>query len=137
MDKQDVKEVAKKALEFTRTYYKSLDNPTVRPSLLDVYLDVPNLCEWNGHSYPTKEHIHGYLSGLPKTSHQIDVVDAQPLPGNIGGPSGDFTFLTTVHGVVTYDDEHKREFYQRFVVRLVNHKCYIANDYFRWLSEKQ
>lgn len=134
MEQGHFNQVAKKALEFRQRYYKMLDDPTERPHLVALYApDVPNLCEWNGHPLPTPSDINSYFGSLPKTSHQVDTVDAQPLPGNENGDS----ILLTVHGLVTYDDEHKREFFQRFVLRQApDNKVYIFNDYYRWLSER-
>lgn len=140
MEQTDFNEMAKKALEFTKRYYKTLDDLSDRPNLIHFYPNFSNLCEWNGHQYSTKEDVARYLSEMPKTKHQIDVLDSHPLPGNNSKSSNseeaDHTFLVTVHGVVTYDDEHKREFFQRFVIRQKGITYYIVNDYYRWLSEK-
>ncbi|ESL08493.1 nuclear transport factor 2 protein(NFT2) [Trypanosoma rangeli SC58] len=130
----DCTEVSKKALEFRQQFYQLLDDPNKRLDIVNLYAPgTPLLCEWNGHSLPDAASITAYLSGLPKTSHKIDCVDAQPLPGNEQADS----FLMTVHGIVTYDDEHKREFFQRLVIRKVEGRYYIINDYYRWLSEKE
>lgn len=140
MEQTDFNEMAKKALEFSRRYYKTLDDLSARQNLVQFYAAVSNLCEWNGHKYSTQTDIFNYLKEMPKTSHQVDVVDAHPLPGNNSKSSNaeeaDHTFLVTVHGVVTYDDEHKREFFQRFVIRQKGITYFIVNDYYRWLSEK-
>ncbi|AAZ12640.1 nuclear transport factor 2 protein, putative [Trypanosoma equiperdum] len=130
----DCTEVAKKALEFRQQFYQLLDNPERRGDIVALYApNTPLLCEWNGHALPDTASIAAYLGGLPRTNHKVDCVDAQPLPGNERADS----FLMTVHGVVTYDDEHKREFFQRFVIRKVEERYYIMNDYYRWLSEKE
>lgn len=133
MEQGSFNEVAKRALEFRQQYYKLLDDPMQRGKIAELYApDVPDLCEWNGHALSTRDAIQSYLMELPPTSHAIDSLDAQPLPGNENGDS----FLITVHGIVTYDDEHKREFYQRFVIRRINNQFFIYNDYYRWLAEK-
>lgn len=137
MDQEDITYVSKTAVEFVRKYYKCLDKESDRPSLISFYADgIPSICEWNGHKLPTKENIQEYLSTLPPTNHVVDVVDAQPLPGNGKEGTPDHSFLVTVHGFATYDGEHKREFFHRFVIRQIETKCYIVNEYFRWLSEK-
>lgn len=140
MEKEDFHEVAKKALEFTKKYYKLLDDVNKRHTVVEFYANFSNLLEWNGHKYSTQLDISNYIKELPKTEHKINVVDAQPLPGNVGGRTKgaeiDCTFLITVNGLVIYDDEHKREFFQRFVIRQKGAVYYIVNDYYRWLSEK-
>ncbi|KAG8345844.1 Nuclear transport factor 2 (NTF2) domain [Trypanosoma vivax] len=129
----DCTEVAKKALEFRQQFYQLLDNPSRRNEIVSLYPpNMPMQCEWNGHALSDTAAITAYLSGLPRTQHKIDCVDAQPLPGNERADS----FLMTVHGVVTYDDEHRREFFQRLVIRKVGDRYYIMDDYYRWLSEK-
>ncbi|KAH9586616.1 Nuclear transport factor 2 [Trypanosoma melophagium] len=129
----DCTEVSKKALEFRQQFYQLLDDPNKRMEIVNLYAPgTPMLCEWNGHQLPDTTAIMAYLGGLPKTSHKIDCVDAQPLPGNEQADS----FIMTVHGIVTYDDEHKREFFQRLVIRKLESRYYIVNDYYRWLSEK-
>lgn len=134
MDQGSFNEVAKKALEFRQRYYKMLDNVEQRQALLTLYaVGVPDLSEWNGHPLSTLQDIDTHFKALPKTQHQIDCVDAQPLPGNENADS----ILMIVHGVVTYDDEHKREFFQRLVLRKApDNKYYIMNDYYRWLAER-
>ncbi|CCW61056.1 unnamed protein product [Phytomonas sp. EM1] len=133
MEQENFSEVAKKALEFRRRYYQYLDDPEQRHNIVNLYApNVPNLCEWNGHLLADHNYVQQYINQLPKTTHQIDTVDAQPLPGNEKADS----FIMIVHGIVTYDREHRREFYQRFVIRSINNKYYIINDYYRWLSEK-
>jgi NTF2-related export protein 1/2 len=125
--------VTKKALGFRTKFYDMLDNPESRASIAALYPpNIPNLSEWNGHALSTVQDITNYLQSLPKTKHTIHVVDAHPLPGNENADS----ILLTVHGDVTYDDEHERTFYQRFVLREIQGKIYIFNDYYRWLSEK-
>lgn len=140
MEREDFNEVAKKALEFTKRYYKILDDTENRSTLMEFYANFSNLCEWNGHKYSTQADIFNYVKQLPKTNHKINIVDAQPLPGNVGekdkNTEADHTFLITVNGLVTYDDEHKREFFQRFVIRQKGAIHYIVHDYYRWLSEK-
>eukprot|EP00796_Vickermania_ingenoplastis_P010850 gene10850-7516_t len=137
MEQEDFKTVAQRSLEFTRRYYKMLDDPSSRQDIVQCYApDVPNLCEWNGHRYATREEVNTYIQGLPKTAHKLDCVDAQPLPGTAGVSPNHRSFLITVHGVVTYSDEHKREFFQRFVIIQRDTLCHIVNDYYRWLSEK-
>ncbi|EPY28338.1 hypothetical protein STCU_03002 [Strigomonas culicis] len=131
MDQGSFTDVAKKALEFRNTYYKLLDSPD-RSKVLNLYAPgIANLCEWNGHRLDSPAAVQEYVNSLPATHHQIDAVDAQPLPGNDKADS----FIMTIHGVVTYDDEHKREFYQRMVIRRIDNLFYIVNDYYRWLSE--
>ena len=132
-DFADCTAVTKRALEFKRKYYEALDDTNTRQSIVALYPpNMTNLGEWNGHVLSTGQEISNYLQSLPKTKHTIDVVDAHPLPGNEKADS----ILLTVHGSVTYDDEHERTFFQRFVLREISGKFYIFNDYYRWLSEK-
>lgn len=129
----DLTDVAKKALLFKNEYYKALDSAEMRLAVTKLYYEgIPNIMEWNGHVLSSQAEISQYLAQLPKTVHTIDSMDAQPLPGNEKSDS----FLMTVHGTVVYDDEHSREFFQRMVLRLMDGKYYIFNDYYRWLSEK-
>jgi NTF2-related export protein 1/2 len=104
-----------------------------RLKIVELYPeDLSNLMEWNGHVLSTQQQIANYIQGLPVTSHKVSCVDAHPLPGNQGGDA----FLITIHGDVTYASDHKREFFQRFVVRRnPAGKYFIFNDYYRWLSE--
>lgn len=133
MQDKDIKAVAQKACDFYKQYYKLLDDVNSRETLLSIYAENESteLCEWNGHKLGWGD-LRMYFSGLPPTSHRIDVADAQPLPGCENADS----FLLVVHGSVVYDGEHTREFFQRFVVRQDNSKYYIVNDYYRWLAEK-
>lgn len=134
MEFGDQREVAKKAIEFSRRFYDYMDNLDLRPKIAEFYpAELQNLCEWNGHSLSTQEDIIVYLKNLPrKTKHVLECVDAQPLPGNQNADA----MLVTVSGTVVYDDEHQRQFFQRFILRASNGKYYIINDYIRWLSEK-
>ena len=128
----DVTKIAKKAMEIRKRYYELMDNVETRPIVAQLYADgVSRLMEWNGHLLDTQEDVVRYLSSLPKTKHTIDSLDAQPLPGNNDAD----LFLMTVSGKVTYDEEHSRTFFQRMIVREVNGKHYIINDYLRWTSE--
>ncbi|CUG86828.1 nuclear transport factor 2, putative [Bodo saltans] len=135
-DRNEIQRVAAAALSFKSNFYQLLDNPTRRAELAQVYHPGAScLMEWNGHALNTPEEIAAYLNQLPKTNHQIDTADAHPLPGCEGADS----ILLTVTGRVTYDSEHRREFFQRFVLRKTepsSSKLYIINDYYRWLSEK-
>mmetsp|Transcript_56789 Transcript_56789/g.65065 ORF Transcript_56789/g.65065 Transcript_56789/m.65065 type:complete len:139 (-) Transcript_56789:87-503(-) len=135
-NKNEVRAVAAAALSFKTNYYQFLDKPEMRPKLLECYHPGASvLMEWNGHQLPTREAIQEYLTQLPKTNHTINTVDAQPLPGCENGDS----ILMTVSGTVVYDDEHKREFFQRFVLRKTDPQSttlFIVNDYYRWLSDK-
>lgn len=130
-DQGTVSKVSLRAKNFAEKFYKLMD--TDRASIIPLYAaDAPNLCEWNGHALPDINTFQDYLAKLPPTKHEIFMIDAQPLPGNEGSDS----FLLVVQGNVTYDTEHKREFYQRLVIRESNSKFYIMNDYYRWLGEK-
>lgn len=135
-NKNEVRSVAAAALSFKTQYYQFLDKPDKRHELLAWYHPGASiLMEWNGHQLTTPEAIGAYLAQLPKTNHTINTVDAQPLPGCENADS----ILMTVSGTVVYDDEHKREFFQRFVLRKTDPQSstlFIVNDYYRWLSDK-
>lgn len=132
-DYGDCNKVAQRAIEFRKRYYEMLDSAEKRPQLLDMYPDaLEGLMEWNGHALSTKADVLQYFQNLPQTKHTIENLDAQPLPGN----SDADMFIVTTSGRVVYDDEHTRMFYQRFVVRVVEKKLYIVNDYLRWTGEK-
>jgi len=143
-DFADIKEVTKRALQVQNAYYTALDGGAdKRAELVQMYFPSPqsSLMQWNGHNLATTADILQYLAGLPKTKHVAHCVDAQPLPGNTGGD----TFLVTITGTVTYDDEHKRFYFQRLVIMAaevpnasgvgVSKKYYIVNDYMRWTGE--
>lgn len=133
-DYKDCQVVAKNALNFQQQFYKMLDDPSQRPTVAGLYPDDPSvdrIMEWNGHVMNKPADIINYLSNLPKTKHMVDCVDAQPLPGNDSGDS----FILICSGKVTYDEEHTRTFYHRFIVRQVDRKFYILNEYFRWTGE--
>lgn len=135
-DRNEIQRVAAAALSFKSNFYQMLDNPTRRAEIAQFYYPGAScLMEWNGHTLSTPNDVAAYLNELPKTNHQIDTADAHPLPGCEGADS----ILLTVTGRVTYDGEHRREFFQRFVLRKADptsKKLYIVNDYYRWLSEK-
>lgn len=132
-DYGDCNKVAQRALEFKKRYYEMLDTMDKRPMLLDMYpSEVEGLMEWNGHVLSTKNDVLQYFQNLPPTKHLIESLDAQPLPGNTDADA----FIVTASGKVVYDEEHTRMFYQRFVLRAVDKKLYIVNDYLRWTGEK-
>eukprot|EP00164_Ancoracysta_twista_P024992 GFYU01047718.1.p1 GENE.GFYU01047718.1~~GFYU01047718.1.p1 ORF type:complete len:129 (+),score=29.42 GFYU01047718.1:34-387(+) len=113
-----------------------LDDPSQHHILVECYPDDPSvdrILEWNGHVLNKPGDIINYLKNLPKTKHLVECVDAQPLPGNTSGDC----FLLVCSGKVTYDEEHTRTFYHRFVIRqMPNEKrFYILNEYFRWTGE--
>ena len=134
----DVTDVSKKALAFQKLYYTGLDSGMdSRGQLLGMYLDPTDgstLMQWNGHSIANVEGVSQYFQNLPPTKHEVKSLDAQPLPGNQQGDS----FLVTVNGKCTYDDEHVRLFFQRFVLHKAEQtgKFYIVNDYLRWTGEE-
>lgn len=132
-DYGDCNKVAQRAVEFRKRYYEMLDNVEKRPQLLEMYPDgLEGLMEWNGHLLSTKGEVGMYLQNLPPTRHTVENLDAQPLPGNQDAD----IFIVTTSGRVVYDEEHTRMFYQRFVLRAVDKKLYVVNDYLRWTGEK-
>ncbi len=136
-DFADITAITKKALQAIKFYYDCLDaGEPRRRALLDAFYPDPcahALMEWNGYAMTTRDEIWGYLSTLPKTKHDVKAVDAQPLPGNTNADS----FFATVHGTCTYDDEHVRHFFQRFVLCVRGDgKVYIVQDYLRWTGEE-
>ncbi|CAD2219077.1 NTF2-related export protein 1/2 [Angomonas deanei] len=133
MSRESVDKVAQSAQKFRLVYYGKLDNRSERHLIMNYYdPNIQDLCEWNGHKL-NYNGLQQYLSQLENTKHEIDSLDAQPLPGNEGSDS----FILVVHGKVTYNDEHKREFYQRMIIRKEGNedKYFVINDYYRWLSE--
>eukprot|EP00744_Colponema_vietnamica_P014536 GILI01020346.1.p1 GENE.GILI01020346.1~~GILI01020346.1.p1 ORF type:complete len:155 (-),score=33.53 GILI01020346.1:230-640(-) len=132
-DYGDCNKVAQRALEFKKRYYEALDTMDKRPQLLEMYpAELEGLMEWNGHVLSSKNDVLQYFQNLPPTKHVIECLDAQPLPGNNDADA----FIVTASGKVVYDEEHTRMFYQRFVLRKVDTKYYIVNDYLRWTGEK-
>ena len=142
-DFSDLKEISKRALQIQKIYYDFLDDPAPEKRLQLVNYYLPReaqagknpstwpLMEWNGHVLESHEQIAAYISNLPRTKHQINCIDAQPLPGNQGGDS----FMITISGVAVYDGEYKRYFYQRLIMAGIEKKFYIVHDYVRWTGE--
>jgi hypothetical protein len=144
-DFADVRKVTERALQMTREYYRRLDtSPETRATLMEIFApafppDGPGggaqptapILEWNGYRLYSPDEVADYISSLPKTKHEIKCADAQPLPGCNEADN----FFVSVHGHCTYDDEHVRRFFQRFVVHRRDGKYYIVNDYFRWTGE--
>ena len=130
----DIADISKKALQAQKIYYQHLDeSPESRATLRGMYLPSSThaLMAWNGYTLPDVGAIEQYHSTLPKTKHTVKCLDAQPLPGNSGGDS----FMITISGSVTYDDEHVRQYFQRLVVAMIDGKLYIVHDYMRWTAE--
>jgi hypothetical protein len=129
--------VSKAAVSFAKNYNTGMDSSMeTRAALLDCYCEptTPNtpLMEWNGHTLMNKEQVAGYFQSLPKTKHELRSVDAQPLPGCDQADS----FVITISGRCTYDDEHVRYYYHRLVVAKSGERHYVVHDYLRWTGEE-
>lgn len=128
------RQIVANAITFVKNYYAKLDDASKRGELCEVYFEgAPVLLEWNGYPMVTRQQVFDYFSQLPSTKHEVNTADAHALPGCTNSDS----ILVTVNGSVKYDDEHMREFFQRFVLRRnADAKYYVVNDYYRWLSAK-
>lgn len=144
-DFADVRKVTEKALQVYRQYYNRLDgSPDSRQTLIQIFAPAfpegtsgsdpqqqAPIMEWNGYRLYTPDEVTEYVKSLPKTKHEIKCADAQPLPGCDEADN----FFVSIHGVCTYDDEHIRKYFQRFVVHKRDGQYFIVNDYFRWTGE--
>jgi hypothetical protein len=132
---QLVQEANAKALQVVNKYYEFLDNESKRPQWVEFYMPIEAshpLLIWNGHQLATKQDITNYAQNLPKTKHTTNSIDAQPLMGNSS------SFVVTVQGTVTYDENNRKRFFQRFTCVADpqnNTKIYISSDYVRWTGE--
>lgn len=136
LDNAVLNEITMAGRKFKDAYYAALDeSPAKRAELLSRYYPAQvrhGLMSWNGHELPTVEAIQQYMANLPKTKHVQHSADVQPLPG----AERVETFLITVTGTCTYDDEHQRTFFQRMTVCHQEGRLYIVQDYYRWTGEK-
>ncbi|CAH2268830.1 NTF2-related export protein [Pararge aegeria] len=115
------------AEEFTRVFYKQLDNSRHLTSKL--YLDT-GLLVWNGNGINGNEKIQKFLMDLPASNHVLKTLDAQHIKDNL--VSNKLTYLIQACGDVTYNnDQVKTPFQQTFLVVAIEGKWKIASDCFR------
>jgi NTF2-related export protein 1/2 len=138
-DFADIKNVTTEALRLFRHYYSLLDGtPQTRVELQQLYVNPPTgeagpelLMEWNGHRAHSTQEVAAFFASLPKTKHEVKCADTHPLPAG--------AVMIIVHGEVVYDDEHKRLFFQRLILRRSNldgtGPWLIVQDYVRWTGE--
>ena len=136
-DFADVRKVTEKAVQVYKQYYARLDgSPESRRTLIDFFApaspdNATPIMEWNGYRLFSPDDVNSYISSLPQTKHEVRCADAQPLPGCDDADN----FFVSIHGSCTYDGEHLRKYFQRFVVHKRGGSHYIVNDYFRWTGE--
>lgn len=124
---KNVDNASETAEEFTRVFYKQLDNSRHLTSKL--YLDT-GLLVWNGNGIHGNEKIQKFLMDLPASTHVLKCLDAQHIRDNL--VSNKLTYLIQACGDVTYNNDHvKTPFQQTFLVVAVDGKWKIASDSFR------
>lgn len=135
MDNQQqlVQQVSAKALQLVHMYYECLDNPNRRQEWTSFYVPFPTehpLLIWNGHPLHSIAEVTEYAQKLPPTKHVTSSIDAQPLMGT-------HDFIVTIQGTVTYDQVHKRRYFQRItaVKQPDGERTFISSDYMRWTGE--
>ncbi|XP_068619368.1 NTF2-related export protein [Battus philenor] len=115
------------AEEFTRVFYKQVDNSRHLTSKL--YLDT-GLLVWNGNGIHGNEKIQKFLMDLPGSNHVLRTLDAQPISENL--VANKLTFLIQACGDVIYQNDNiKKPFQQTFLIVAVDGKWKIASDCFR------
>ncbi|XP_038206815.1 NTF2-related export protein-like [Zerene cesonia] len=115
------------AEEFTKLFYKQLDNSRHLTSKL--YLDT-GLLVWNGNGINGNTKIQKFLLELPPSNHYVKTLDAQPVSENF--MPNNLTYLIQACGDVTYQNEEERKpFQQTFLIVAVDGKWKIASDCYR------
>ncbi|XP_045502986.1 NTF2-related export protein [Colias croceus] len=115
------------AEEFTKLFYKQLDNSRHLTSKL--YLDT-GLLVWNGNGINGNTKIQKFLLELPPSNHYVKTLDAQPVAENF--MPNNLTYLIQACGDVTYQNEEERKpFQQTFLIVAVDGKWKIASDCYR------
>ncbi|CAG9565493.1 unnamed protein product [Danaus chrysippus] len=124
---KNVDNACETAEEFTRVFYKQVDNSRHLTSKL--YLDT-GLLVWNGNGINGNDKIQKFLMDLPASNHVLKTLDAQPISENV--VSNKLTYLIQACGDVTYqNDDGKKPFQQTFLIVAVDGKWKIASDCFR------
>ena len=140
MAEQEILKVAGKAKTFTFSYYAALDSdtPEGRFQSLAILYVPQSVIEWNGHTSANCPSPHDFLQlmfqQMPPTKHHLITIDAHPLPGCEDGDS----FMISVTGKVSYNQEAAKLFCQTLIVRQApgESKHYLVHDEFRWLAER-
>ncbi|CAG4957572.1 unnamed protein product [Colias eurytheme] len=115
------------AEEFTKLFYKQLDNSRHLTSKL--YLET-GLLVWNGNGINGNTKIQKFLLELPPSNHYVKTLDAQPVSENF--MPNNLTYLIQACGDVTYQNEEERKpFQQTFLIVAVDGKWKIASDCYR------
>ncbi|XP_050675395.1 NTF2-related export protein [Leptidea sinapis] len=124
---KNVDNACETAEEFTKLFYKQLDNSRHLTSKL--YLDT-GLLVWNGNGITGSSKIQKFLMDLPASNHCVKTLDAQPISESFS--QNNLTYLIQACGDVTYqnDDVHK-PFQQTFLIVAVEGKWKIASDCYR------
>ncbi|XP_050353981.1 NTF2-related export protein [Nymphalis io] len=124
---KNVDSACETAEEFTRVFYKQVDNSRHLTSKL--YLDT-GLLVWNGNGINGNDKIQKFLMDLPASNHVLKTLDAQPISENL--VANRLTYLIQACGDVTYqNDDVKKPFQQSFLIVAVEGKWKIASDCFR------
>ncbi|XP_063627678.1 NTF2-related export protein [Cydia splendana] len=124
---KNVENACETAEEFTKVFYKQVDNSRHLTSKL--YLDT-GLLVWNGNGITGSDRIQQFLLDLPASNHVLKTLDAQPIAEAL--VNNKLTYLIQACGDVTYqNDEVKKPFQQTFLIVAVDGKWKIASDCFR------
>lgn len=127
LEVKNVDNACETAEEFTKLYYKQVDNSRHLTSKL--YTD-DSLLVWNGNGVNGRENIQKFLMDLPGSTHSLKTLDAQPISDGIVG--NNLSYLIQACGDVTYQNEESRKpFQQTFLIVAVEDKWKIASDCFR------
>ncbi|NP_001093093.1 NTF2-like export factor 1 [Bombyx mori] len=124
---KNVDSACETAEEFTRVFYKQVDNSRHLTSKL--YWDT-GLLVWNGNGISGNDKIQKFLMDLPASNHTLKSLDAQPISDV--WVANKWTYLIQACGDVTYQNEEtKKPFQQTFLIVAVDGKWKIASDGFR------
>ncbi|KPJ18209.1 NTF2-related export protein [Papilio machaon] len=124
---KNVDNACETAEEFTKVYYKQLDNH--RHLISKLYLDT-GLLVWNGNGITGNEKIQKFIMDLPGSTHVLKTLDAQPIAESL--VANKLTYLIQACGDVTYQNDNTRKhFQQTFLIVAVDGKWKIVSECFR------
>ncbi|CAH0578101.1 unnamed protein product [Chrysodeixis includens] len=123
-----IEKACETAEEFTRVFYKQVDNSRHLTSKL--YLDTA-LLVWNGNGITGSDKIQKFLMELPSSNHVLKTLDAQPIADSL--VANKLSYLIQACGEVSYQNEDdQKPFQETFVIVAVDSKWKIVSDCFRF-----
>ncbi|CAM1154318.1 NXT2 (predicted) [Pycnogonum litorale] len=115
---------------FSTLYYKTYDKK--RHQLSKMYSDEAVLI-WNGNGVKGKEAINKFLEELPSSEHSLQCLDAQPIIDQV--VQGQMAILVIVTGIVKFEGNYSRHFYQTFMLTVQGDVWKVITDDFRFQEE--